>query len=67
MSAVDSWGQEKESAFLYRVLAETEPSVQRRELFARLAQEAEHQALIWEDRPWCAGWAPSVCAESCRP
>jgi VIT1/CCC1 family predicted Fe2+/Mn2+ transporter len=50
MGAVDSWGQEKESAFLYRVLAEAEPSAQRRELFARLAQEAESQALIWEDK-----------------
>jgi vacuolar iron transporter family protein len=50
MGAVDSWGQEKESAFLYRVLAEAETSPQRRELFARLADEAEAQALIWEDK-----------------
>lgn len=50
MGAVDSWGQEKESAFLYRVLAEAEESPRRRELFARLADEAEAQALIWEDR-----------------
>ncbi len=50
MSAVDSWGQEKESAFLYRVLAQAEESPRRRELFARLAQEAEAQARIWEDK-----------------
>src|SRR5579872_3616547 len=50
MGAVDSWGQEKESAFLYRVLAEAERSPRRRELFARLAEEAEAQALIWEDK-----------------
>ncbi|HVR63223.1 MAG TPA: VIT1/CCC1 transporter family protein [Polyangia bacterium] len=50
MGVVESWGHEKESAFLYRVLAEAEPSPRRRELFARLADEAETQALIWEDK-----------------
>ena len=58
MGVVDSWGQEKESAFLYRVLAETEPSTQRRELFARLAKEAEAQALIWEDKVRGSGLTP---------
>jgi vacuolar iron transporter family protein len=47
MGARESWGQEMESAFLYRVIAEGEPSADRRALFANLAREAEGQAGIW--------------------
>ncbi len=47
MGARESWAQEMESAFLYRVIAETEPSADRRALFANLAGEAEAQAGIW--------------------
>ena len=48
MSARESWEAEKESAWLYRVLAETEPVEAHRALFARLGEEAESQARIWE-------------------
>jgi len=48
MSALDSWTQEKESVFLYGILAATEPSPERRALFQKLAGEAEAQAAIWE-------------------
>ncbi len=48
MSARESWAAEKESAWLYRVLAETEPVAAHRALFARLGEEAESQARIWE-------------------
>ena len=48
MSARDGWAHEKESAWLYRVLAESEPIAAHRELFAKLAQVAESQAAIWE-------------------
>ena len=47
MSARGSWAQEMESIYLYRVIAEVEPSPARRTLFERLAQEAEAQAAIW--------------------
>jgi VIT1/CCC1 family predicted Fe2+/Mn2+ transporter len=47
MSAATSWTQEMESVFLYKALAEAEPSPERRALFARLAAEAEAQAAIW--------------------
>ena len=47
MSARESWAQEMESVFLYRVFAESEPSPERRALFAKLAGEAEAQAAIW--------------------
>jgi VIT1/CCC1 family predicted Fe2+/Mn2+ transporter len=66
MSAADSWGQEKESAFLYRVLAETEPSPERRELFARLAAEAEAQASIWEDKARGSGAAAPTSFQPTR-
>jgi len=48
MSALQSWTQEKESVFLYGVLAAAETAPDRRALFANLAHEAESQAAIWE-------------------
>ncbi len=48
MSARESWAHEKESAWLYRVLAESEPIEAHRALFAKLAQVAEQQAAIWQ-------------------
>ena len=49
MSARDSWGHEMESVFLYRVVAESETSDERRALFNKLAGEAEAQAAIWTE------------------
>src|SRR3954468_7546328 len=49
MSAHDSWTQEKESVFLYGVLAAAESLPERRALFEKLAREAESQAAIWEE------------------
>ena len=48
MSALQSWTQEKESVFLYGVLAAVETAPERRALFESLAREAESQAAIWE-------------------
>ena len=48
MSALQSWIQEKESVFLYGVLAAAETAPERRVLFENLAREAESQAAIWE-------------------
>ena len=47
MSAIDSWTQEKESVFLYGVLAAAETLPERRALFEMLARESESQAAIW--------------------
>jgi VIT1/CCC1 family predicted Fe2+/Mn2+ transporter len=55
MGALESWGEEKESAYLYRVLAQSEATADRRGLFARLAEEAEKQAAIWEHQARQAG------------
>jgi VIT1/CCC1 family predicted Fe2+/Mn2+ transporter len=63
MSARESWAHEKESAWLYRVLAESEPVEAHRALFARLGAEAESQAAIWEkDVGAQAGFTPSLRA-----
>jgi len=67
MSALDSWTQEKQSAFLYRVIAGAERSADRRALFAKLAQEAEEQAGIWSDQARSSGQAiPSQYTPSVR-
>jgi VIT1/CCC1 family predicted Fe2+/Mn2+ transporter len=49
MSARESWLQERESAFLYSVMAEAEPSAERRVLFKKLEGEAVGQAGIWAE------------------
>jgi vacuolar iron transporter family protein len=45
----DSWQEEKQSAWLYRVVAECERGTPRAALFEELAQAAEDQAQIWLD------------------
>ncbi len=46
-SAYESWQEEKQSAWLYRVVAECEHGTPREALFRELAQAAEEQANIW--------------------
>jgi hypothetical protein len=43
----ESWKEEKQSAFLYRIIAEKEKGSLRETLFLGLAREAERQAEIW--------------------
>ncbi len=67
MSSLDSWSQEKQSAYLYRVLAHAEPSPARRTLFHNLAREAEEQAKIWADQVRSSGRpVPSEYTPSAR-
>ena len=47
MSAFDSWQEEKQSAWLYRLLANAEPDAGKRRLFEQLAAAAESQSGIW--------------------
>jgi VIT1/CCC1 family predicted Fe2+/Mn2+ transporter len=44
----DNWFHERESAWLYRRLAEVEPDRRKKELFISLATAAERQAERWE-------------------
>ncbi len=50
MEAFKSWYEEKQSAYLYRVVAKKEPQHQYQQLFIELADAAEKQALIWEQQ-----------------
>jgi len=43
----ESWQEEKQSAWLYRVVAECERGTTREALFNELAQAADDQAEIW--------------------
>ncbi len=47
MHALESWKEEKRSAYLYRVVAECERGTPRESLFRGLAREADNQAEIW--------------------
>lgn len=47
---LDAWRQEKESAYVYRVMAGMEPEPRLAELEAGLAERAEAQAAVWADQ-----------------
>ena len=47
-SELESWREEKQSAYLYRVLADCEPAAELKRLFIKLADAAEGQSLHWE-------------------
>jgi VIT1/CCC1 family predicted Fe2+/Mn2+ transporter len=47
MIKLESWQEEKRSAYLYTVISLCEKNPTRQQLFSRLAQEAEAQAGIW--------------------
>lgn len=65
MDTFANWKFEKQSAFLYRILAEKESAPERRHLFARLAEEAEKQAAIWESK-FTPGLSPTHFSPSLR-
>lgn len=55
MNAINSWREEKQSAWLYRSLAKAEPDSRIAALFVSLAEAAEAQALTWADTAAKAG------------
>ena len=55
--AASSWYEEKQSAWLYRVLADVEGRPTLAELFTTLAHEADEQALLWATKVTAAGGA----------
>ncbi len=57
-TAVSSWYEEKQSAWLYRVLAEIEPRPTLSQLFTTLAGEADEQASLWAAKMSSAGAEP---------
>jgi VIT1/CCC1 family predicted Fe2+/Mn2+ transporter len=63
---LDHWCDEKQSALLYRVLAEAEKGTPREALFADLAGAAEAQAAIWARAASRAGEALPAFAPGLR-
>jgi vacuolar iron transporter family protein len=55
MHELDSWREEKRSAYLYRVVAAAEAGTPRAALFEDLAREADKQAAIWAQHAEKAG------------
>ena len=64
MGALESWREEQESAYLYRVLAGIEREARKRALFEQLARAAERQAASWakelDDPPGTYAATPRV-------
>ncbi|MDA8362229.1 MAG: VIT1/CCC1 transporter family protein [Gammaproteobacteria bacterium] len=50
MAYIESWNEEKQSSYLYRIMALAESDPVKSTLFENLARAAEAQAGIWEDR-----------------
>ncbi|MDQ7011965.1 MAG: hypothetical protein Q9M29_09100, partial [Mariprofundaceae bacterium] len=46
-SAMENWREEKQAAYLYRLVAQREQDEEKTRLFLALAQAAETQAAIW--------------------
>ena len=63
---LESWRDEKQSAFLYLVLAQAEAGTPREALFRGLAQAAETQAGIWAREAKRAGLVPPAFAPDLR-
>jgi VIT1/CCC1 family predicted Fe2+/Mn2+ transporter len=55
MHELESWAEERRSAYLYRIVAEAEAGTPRQALFSELAHEADKQAAIWERHARSAG------------
>jgi VIT1/CCC1 family predicted Fe2+/Mn2+ transporter len=67
MNPRESWGEEMESAFIYREMAAVERVPEHRTLFGKLAVEAEKQAAIWAGGIRAAGHAaPTVFRPTLR-
>jgi len=58
MQALESWTEEKRSAWLYRVVSDCESGTPRQVLFLELAQAAERQAGLWAAEMAKAGLRP---------
>jgi vacuolar iron transporter family protein len=57
MHALESWIEEKRSAWLYRIVSDAESGSPRQVLFLELAQAADTQAALWEAEMRKAGAA----------
>ena len=68
MHALESWIEEKRSAWLYRIVSDAESGSARQVLFLELAQAADTQAALWEAEMRKAGIAiPASYRPDARP
>jgi VIT1/CCC1 family predicted Fe2+/Mn2+ transporter len=63
---LESWRDEKQSAFLYHALAAAEQGSPRQALFEDLARAAERQAALWAEVARRAGREPTAFAPDLR-
>jgi VIT1/CCC1 family predicted Fe2+/Mn2+ transporter len=61
MHALDSWLEEKRSAWLYRIVSDAESGSPRQILFLELAQAADAQSALWEAELRKSGVAVPAC------
>ena len=66
MRELESWTEEKRSAYLYGVLAAAEAGTPREKLFRGLAEQAETQAGIWEQALRTSAAAPDAYVPDVR-
>jgi vacuolar iron transporter family protein len=66
MSALNSWQEEKQSAWLYRLLGQAESDSGKRRMFEQLATAAESQAGFWQTQITQQGGAEPVFHPSLR-
>lgn len=57
---LQSWNEEKQSSYLYRVVSDTESGTPRQVLFLELANAAEQQAALWEIEMKKSGVVPPL-------
>lgn len=57
---LESWHEEKQSAYLYRIVSDAESGTPRQILFLELANAAEKQAALWVQEMKKAGIAPPL-------
>jgi VIT1/CCC1 family predicted Fe2+/Mn2+ transporter len=55
---LESWQEEKQTAYLYRIVSDAESGTMRQILFLELANAAEKQAALWEQEIKKAGLTP---------
>lgn len=66
MSELESWTSEKQSAYLYAIVARSEKDPKKKKLFSELAAAAENQAAMWEKKLKNTEKTPFFYRPDCR-
>jgi VIT1/CCC1 family predicted Fe2+/Mn2+ transporter len=60
------WQDEADAAFLYRILADAEPDVRKKDIYARLAEVEDRHVVVWGDLMSQHGHPPKKFRPSAR-